>query len=396
MILLLAFAVSASAQDSTSMDLYGFAMLDMGHDFKTIDPDWFDTMRPTKLPSFNKEFGENHNTFAGVRQTRFGVKTATSTSAGELKTQFEFEMFGTGVDAGQTTLRLRHAYGELGKVGAGQTWSVFMDPDVFPNSIEYWGPNGMVFFRNVQVRYMPIKGDPAKGESSLTFAAERPGASAEGGKFEDRIEIQNIRARFPWPDLTGQYTFGLKKWGYIRGAAIVRKINWDDTLNDQFDLTGDATGWGVNLSSNINLGQNKKDVIRLQVAIGEGIENYMNDAEVDIGTKTNFGDPVRPVLGDPLPVVGILAFLDHKWNDKWTSSGGYSRMDIDNTNGQRADAYQAGEYALANLLYYPAPNVMIGGEFQWGRRINFADGFHSDGAKVQFSFRYNFSKKVGL
>jgi hypothetical protein len=396
MILLLAFALNASAQDSTSMDLYGFAMLDMGHDFKTIDPDWFDTMRPTKLPSFDKEFGENHNTFAGVRQTRFGVKTATSTSAGELKTQFEFEMFGTGVDAGQTTLRLRHAYGELGKVGAGQTWSVFMDPDVFPNSIEYWGPNGMVFFRNVQVRYMPIKGDPTKGESSLTFAAERPGASAEGGKFEDRIEIQNIRARFPWPDLTGQYTFGLKKLGYIRAAAIVRKINWDDTLNDQFDLTGDATGWGVNLSSNINLGQNKKDVIRLQVAIGEGIENYMNDAEVDIGTKTNFGDPVRPVLGDPLPVVGILAFLDHRWNDKWTSSGGYSRMDIDNTNGQRADAYQAGEYALANLLYYPAPNVMIGGEFQWGRRINFADGFHSDGAKVQFSFRYNFSKKVGL
>ena len=34
-----------------------------------------------------------------------------------------------------------------------------MDIDVFPNSIEYWGPNGMVFFRNVQVRWMPIQGD---------------------------------------------------------------------------------------------------------------------------------------------------------------------------------------------------------------------------------------------
>ena len=41
--------------------------------------------------------------------------------------------------------------------GAGQTWSPFMDPDVFPNSIEYWGPTGMVFFRNVQVRWMPIQ-----------------------------------------------------------------------------------------------------------------------------------------------------------------------------------------------------------------------------------------------
>ena len=33
-----------------------------------------------------------------------------------------------------------------------------MDPDVFPNSLEYWGPTGMVFFRNVQVRWMPITG----------------------------------------------------------------------------------------------------------------------------------------------------------------------------------------------------------------------------------------------
>ena len=49
-----------------------------------------------------------------------------------------------------------------------------MDIDVFPNSLEYWGPAGMVFFRNVQVRWMPIQGD-----TRLTIALERPGASAE-------------------------------------------------------------------------------------------------------------------------------------------------------------------------------------------------------------------------
>jgi hypothetical protein len=390
-ILLLVFAASASAQDSTTMDLYGFAMMDMGHDFKVSDPDWFDVVRPTKLPSFPGQFGENHNTFSGVRQSRLGVKSSTATSVGELKTQFEFELFGVGVDAGQTTFRLRHAYGELGKVGAGQTWSPFMDPDVFPNSLEYWGPNGMVFFRNVQFRYMPLKGD-----KSLTIALERPGASADGGEFQDRNEIQNIRGRFPWPDISGQFTYGGMKWGYIRAAAIVRKINWDDTLNDQFDLDGDATGWGVNLSSNIFLGTNKRDTIRLQFVIGEGIENYMNDAPVDIAAKPNPGDPVRPILGDPLPIVGVVAFIDHKWNEKWSSTGGYSRVDIDNAAGQRPDAFQAGEYALANLLYYPAPNVMMGGELQWGRRINFADGFHSDATKLQFSFRYNFSHKVGM
>src|SRR5215470_10295116 len=134
-------------QEEAGLDLYGFAMLDMGYDFGQIDPNWFDVVRPTKLPAFHNEFGQNGNLFTGVRQTRFGVKSLIPTKAGDLRTVFEFELFGVGNQAGETNFRLRQAYGELGQFLAGQTWSPFMDPDVFPNSIEYWGPNGMVFFR---------------------------------------------------------------------------------------------------------------------------------------------------------------------------------------------------------------------------------------------------------
>src|ERR1044072_6769503 len=156
------------------MDIYGFAMMDTGYNFGTIDPNSFDGVSPVKLPSFTDEFGRNGNWFAGVRQTRFGVKGFIPTSHGEIRTIFEFELFGTGVDAGQTTFRLRHAWGEYRKIGAGQTWSVFMDPDVFPNSIEYWGPNGMIFFRNVQLRYTPW----TRGGSRFAVAFGGPGAMA--------------------------------------------------------------------------------------------------------------------------------------------------------------------------------------------------------------------------
>src|SRR3954453_960980 len=168
----------APADDKPTFDIYGFAMLDMGFDFKQNDPNWLDVVRPAKLPAFENEFGKDGRWYSGVRQTRFGVKSSVPTELGALKTTFEFELFGTGVDAGQTTFRLRHAYGEVGHFGAGQTWSPFMDPDVFPNSLEYWGPTGMVFFRNVQFRWMPIKGD-----TSLTIAAERPGASGDQGVY---------------------------------------------------------------------------------------------------------------------------------------------------------------------------------------------------------------------
>ena len=104
---------------------------------------------------------------------------------------------------------------------------------------------------------------------------------------------------------------------------------------------------------------------------------------------------MTPILGKPIPITGLVAFLDHTWNEHFSSSVGYSRTDIDNTEGQAPDAYKTGQYALGNVLYYPVPNVMVGGEFQWGRRENFSDGFQSDGVKVQFSFKYNFSWKLG-
>jgi DcaP outer membrane protein len=374
-------------ESNLTFNIFGFAQLDMIPDFKVNDPDWFDVVRPTKLPAFEGEFGEDGHFYGSVRQTRFGVKSTIPTSMGDIKTVFDFDLFGVGVDAGQTTIRLRHAYGELGAFGGGQTESAFMDLDVFPNTVEYWGPNGMVFFRNVQFRWMPIRGD-----SRLVIALERPGASGDAGNFADRIELQNIVARFPSPDLSAHYRYGGQKWGYVQVGGIIREIKWDDTLQDQFDLSGSATGWGINLSSGIKF---SKDTLHLQYIFGEGVEHYMNDAPVDIGIENNFSNPVTPILGKALGVQGLVVYLDHTWSDRFTSSFGYSRVDIDNSDGQTPDAFKNGQYASGNFLYYPVKNVMLGGEFLWGRRQNFLDGFHSDDYRIQFSFKYSYDISLG-
>ena len=386
-------AASASAQtpapadQKPSVEIYGFAMLDFGQNFNQIHPNWFDTMRLTKLPKSEEQFGKDGSTFASVRQSRLGVRSSTPTALGELKTTFEFELFGTGVDEGQTTFRLRHAYGELGAFGAGQYWSPFMDIDVFPNSLEYWGPTGMVFFRNVQVRWMPIRGD-----TRLTLALERPGASGDAGVLSDRIELQNVKGRFPAPDLSGEYRMGGKK-GYIEVAGILRYMKWDDVLDDQFDLSDSAIGWGINLSSNIKFGSS--DTLRLQGVFGEGIQNYMNDSPVDVGIVRNPGNTRTPIRGETIPITGIVAFLDHNWNAKASTAIGYSGQMNDNTEGQTPDSFKNGHYVLGNFLYSPVPNAMVGVELQWGKRENFSDGFTSDATKIQVSFKYNFSAKIG-
>jgi hypothetical protein len=368
-------------------EVYGFAMVDTIYDFDQVNPDWFDVLRPTKLPSFPNEFGENGNFWAGVRQSRFGVKGWFPTGWGEVKTQFEFDLFGVGADAGQTTIRLRQAWGELGPFLAGQTNSVFMDGDVFPNSIEYWGPNGMVFFRNVQLRWAPLQ-----GENQIFVALERPGASGDGGRVQDRVDLQNIKGHFPVPDLTFHYR-RTGEWGHVQFAGIVRYIGWEDTVDDEIDLSGNQTGWGVHLSTNVKVG--KTGTIRASAIYGEGVENYMNDAPVDIGAKANLSNPNRPILGEALPVFGLVAFYDFYWNEHFSSAIGYSRVDIDNSNLQAPAAFKTGQYALTNLLYYPVKNVMAGFEFLWGRRNNFSDGFAVNDYRLQFSAKYNFSFEVG-
>ncbi len=383
---LAALSPAARAQETKpQLSIYGFAMLDMGYDMKQNDPSWFDVMRPTKLPSYANQFGADGRFYSGVRQSRLGVKGSFPTALGELKTQFEFEMFGVGVDAGQTTIRLRHAYGEIGQFGAGQTWSPFMDIDVFPNSLEYWGPSGMVFFRNVQVRWMPIQGD-----TRMTIALERPGASADAGSIADRIELQGVTGRFPLPDLSAEYRMA-HPWGYLELAGIVRYMVWDDLNGDQYDLSGNAVGWGVNVSSNIKIA---KDVLRLQAVYGEGIENYMNEGPADVGVQKNPGNIITPVKGKPLPVLGIVAFLDHVWNEKFSTAIGYSQVNITNAELQTADAFRLGHYALANLTYSPVSNFMTGLEFQWGRRHNNTDGWVVDDYRIQFGAKFNFSSTI--
>ncbi len=343
----------------------------------------------TKLPKFANEFGEDNNTFAGVRQSRLGFSSSTPTPVGELKTIFEFELFGTGVDSGQTTFRLRHAWGELGRLGAGQYWSPFTDPDVFPNSLEYWGPTGLPWYRNVQLRYTAIQTD----SSNLMLALARPGASGDQGVYADRIELQGIQARFPLPDFAAAYKY-TGDWGYIRtaGHAPADQLGRHPRRRARPLRRRHRLGMERQLDPQVRRERRPADAVHVSA---KASRTEMNDSPVDIGIQNNFSNPVTPILGKPIPIVAYGVFLDHTWSEKFSSAIGYSAQDNDNTDGQAPDAFRVGKYALGNLLYYPVPNVMMGGELQWGRRENFSDGFQSDGFKIQFSFKYNFSWKLG-
>ena len=251
-----------------------------------------------------------------------------------------------------------------------------MDIGVFPNTVEYWGPNGMVFFRNLQVRWMPIQS--TKG--SVTIALEKPGGSGDQGVYADRIELSNITPRFNFPDLSGNARI-VRNWGYLQMAGIVRKIGWVDTSANTVNLGGSAVGWGVDLTSNLNL--SKQNVAKLAFSYGDGIENYMNDAPVDIGVQKNPPNSTVPIKGVALPVLGLVAFLDHTWSEHFTSSAGYSFLNIQNSNAQLPTDFH---FPATTLPRHRAIFMRLTGLRRDGERFFYPDSHLSESPRGQVPY----------
>jgi len=385
----------SAAEGQKSFEVYGFAQLDYIQDFGRVNPAWEDTLRPSRIPTDDEQFGDDGQATFSVKQSRFGVKATLPTSKGDINTKFEFDMFGVGSDAGETTIRLRHAYGEFGSILAGQTNSLFMDGDIFPNIVDYWGPTGMVFLRNPQIRWTPIKGD-----TTFAVAIENPGNDIDSGQFREVADFPGAQGDQEYPDLTAQYRMNTG-FGHVQLAGIMRWIgaevlcNTSQTDPDAQDFCPNDTaevvyddndfGWGLNLTSVINVLE--KDAIRAGVVYGEGIASYMNDGGMDAGPDRAVG--VDGVQVEAVQLTGVSAYYDHWWNDQYSSSIGYSFTEVDNTAGQTPDTYKKGQYASVNLLYYPVENVLVGGELLWGDREDFGGASNSD-TRIQFSLKYNF------
>lgn len=401
-IILFGYHVQAQNDDrKKSMEITGHVMMDSGYDFGKMDPEWFDMMRPTKILDDNgNEFQNQGNVFFGVRQSTLSFKNYFDTSLGTVKTVFEFDLVGSGKDAGATAFHLRHAYIKFGKFTIGQTNSVFADMEVYPNLIDFMGPNGAVFTRNIQIRYTPIE----TATQTLAIALERPGATGDKGEYgEDFVYasvLDDVAFRFAVPDLSAEYRY-TGSWGYLELAGIVRSIRWEDNNIDAYDIHGSTTGWGLTLSTKLQM--TKNIVFRGAFTTGAGIQNYMNDADADVGTKRQYNNSLTPITGEAIPLVALASYFDINWNPKWSSAIGYSIMNNTTTDAQLATAYKTGQYASVNVLYSPVDNLVLGPEFQWGKRQNndfagdpvfdlpAAKGNSGEDFKIQFSVRYSFN-----
>jgi hypothetical protein len=358
------------------VELYGQVMADAIYDFKKMNPDWAATLRPSQIPLCpgSPGCGKDGQFTFGIRQSSLGVRGFIPTAYGEIKTDLAFDLFGSD---GGTNIHWLRAWAELGQFGVGQTDSNFMDISVFPNTIDYWGPPGMVFLRNPQFRITPISRDGM----TVAVSLEAPSSAIDTGKVTDIDPAlgAGITSKNRWPDVVASFRVD-RDWGHVKLAGILREVGFHNSASADGSPANEKTGYGLNLSGTVKL--LGKDQLNWQVVFGEAIASYMNDGGIDLA-------PDAALRAEAVHTVGYLLYYNHSWNDQWTSALGFSQHKQSNTDGQLGSAFRVGSYGSVNALYQLTRNVMTGAEYLWGRHQT-KDGSSATDNRVQWSTRVTF------
>lgn len=380
MALLLTFA-QAKAQGKNGLEVYGSAQVDYIQDFNRTNPTWQDTLRPSKLPTTVGGEGSDGQSIFSIRQSRLGVRGSFPVQGQLLITKLEFDFFGSGASEGQIAPNLRDAYGQWGEWLGGRTYTLFMDADVFPNVIDYWGPSGMVYVRNPQIRWTPVHTD----SQSFSIALEKPSDDIDPGKIRliDPDRVANAQTDEKAPDLTAQVRQS-GTWGHVQLAGLVRQVGFETKTTANHEPSARKTGWGLDLTGALGVGTSGKFLFG--IVTGQGIASYMNDGGTDMGPEGTLAD----ISAKLIPLTAFHVYYDHSWNDRWTSSVGYSQNQVDNSSLQTDDAFKRGQYCSVNLLTTPFKNFLTGAEYLYGAREN-KNGSSTHDNRIQVSMKYSFS-----
>ncbi|MCX6349300.1 MAG: DcaP family trimeric outer membrane transporter, partial [Candidatus Aureabacteria bacterium] len=256
---------------------------------------------------------------------------------------YQNDFFGSG--GGNFPYRIQHLYGQYYNIIAGQTYSVFEDPDIWPETVDYEGPNAAISDRRPLVSYQL----PLDDQWHMNFGLEKPDSAADGAS-------ETIH---PSPDCTVNARWEKADVGHLQFSGILRALAARDAGGDKQTIFG----WGVNGSAGLEI--TPDDAFQAQLVYGEGIGSLGNDTSFLNGPDAAYeGD------GDlqAVPYFSVLAGITHRWSEKLRSTASYGYVNLSNEDAQEGSAYHRTQYASANLVYQILPRLSIGLEGLYGSR----------------------------
>ncbi|MCB1748196.1 MAG: hypothetical protein KDK06_13545, partial [Gammaproteobacteria bacterium] len=312
--------------------------------------------------------GEHDQVDFSARASRLWLKSWTPTALGDAGAYLELDLLGSGGDQRVSNgygARLRHAYGALGGVLLGQTYTTFLNVGVLPEHNDDGINAGAV---NVRQPLLRVSRPLAGGDVRLAIEApETTLHTANGGRLSpDDDRLPDFVLRYDHPLGRGEWTL----------AALAREIRIDDPLLGR-DARLAAAG---SLAGILRLGP--RDTLRLSASGGSGLGRYLTFNAFEAGRLDARGRI------DLAVAAGGYASWQHFWTARWRSNltAGYAWQDDDGAHGSENESLYT---VHANLLWSPFGSTTLGieGIYAYRRRVDGADG---DLLRLQFSAVHKF------
>lgn len=376
----------------TSVKIGGYVKGDLIYD---VNADVGDSFAFSAIPAEGTVADERENQFrAHARQTRINLQSWTPTDMGEIHTYIEGDFFGTGgneVLSNSTSFRIRHAYGDFGPVRVGQNWSNFMFLDSYPDTVDFFGPVGIPFIRQGQLRVtyreienLEIAGSLENSELSGN-ATDNAGnlLTLGGGRRGDDLNfgIDTL------PDFVGRVSYRGDLLS-LSASGVARLLDVDDGDDPAAAIPADdeELGWGVLAAGVLNVGKFVTflgdDSVQANFTYGDGVGRYIingfnEDAHLD--ANGNF---------DTIKSWGVAAAYTHYWSDSLRSNFVYGHYEVDDTFAP--DATESLDSIHANLMWTPFPQVQFGLEWIYGVRDFQDSDLDNSAQRVQFAGQFFF------
>jgi len=369
----------------TELRFGGFIQLNLIHDFQNagFPYGWF---VPALIPV---PTSSTPNTEFDPRTSRVTFETRTNTAeAGSVRTTVDMDFYGD-LSASFIKPRLRQAYvtwvGPRSNISfsVGQTWSTYLDLQVWPEIFDLQGPNAMTGARQGLVR-----GSYAFGKEKNTIfdlAVEQPTTAVSDGT--GLKQSPDFVARLSWQ----------KGWGHLQGAAIGRQLVAESSEGGGRDS---AFGWGVSFSGSLKIPGTKRkgalhddlgerqDSLQFQVQGGSGSGRYVFDlGSAPRGQDAVYDDATQELV--TLDNVGGLVAYHRWWTDRLRTAIVYGVARVDNLAIQGPDDLERTTYFLVNLAYRAFPRMDIGAEYTWGERRN-QDGQKGHANRLLLGLNFGF------
>ena len=343
---------------NTSISFSGYVKADLVYDTGNDGGQTFDVsdIETGDLPDADKgKFGFS------ARQSRIRFDSRTATEMGTVNTRIEGDFSFSG---GSSPLRLRHAYGSLGPVLAGQTWSIFGDEDSYADTLDFDGPVGA--FSGARVPQIRYSAAPADDVAIQVAIEENGGGSVLGGGA--------LVTKLPAFLAALRYRPG---WGAVNLTSALRQVEYDGKS---------ATAYAGHVGAHVKA----TDATQILATF-----NYSSGAPGYI----LYAGKAAALVGGELKLQkswGAIAGIKHSWSDTLRSGlyVGYMRHNTVKGAANADDENKSLRTVHANLLWNPAPKSQVGVEFMHGQRKANpkAGGAERKGqdSRVQVSFQYSF------